>query len=248
MLVSTRSPGRASSDNLAWLKQPPSRADLAHRRRRPRRGGRCGGGCGRERRLPPRRAGRGDDQPRRSARGLRGQRRAARCSVLEALRRAADAGAAHLRLHQQGLRRARGCRARGRRRRATCRAIAQLRAQRQSAKTAPLDFHTPYGCSKGAADQYVLDYRAQLRPADGGPAHELHLRAAPDRHRGPGLGRAFPDSGAGGRADHHLRRRPAGARHPVRRRRGRRLSRRLAADRARYRVAPSTSAAGRPTR
>jgi CDP-paratose 2-epimerase len=22
----------------------------------------------------------------------------------------------------------------------------------------PLDFHTPYGCSKGAADQYVLDY------------------------------------------------------------------------------------------
>jgi CDP-paratose 2-epimerase len=24
---------------------------------------------------------------------------------------------------------------------------------------APLDFHSPYGCSKGAADQYVLDYR-----------------------------------------------------------------------------------------
>src|SRR5207253_1002853 len=22
----------------------------------------------------------------------------------------------------------------------------------------PLDFHTPYGCSKGTADQYVLDY------------------------------------------------------------------------------------------
>src|SRR5690606_6221418 len=22
----------------------------------------------------------------------------------------------------------------------------------------PLDFHTPYGCSKGAADQYVLDF------------------------------------------------------------------------------------------
>ena len=22
----------------------------------------------------------------------------------------------------------------------------------------PLDFHTPYGCSKGGADQYVLDY------------------------------------------------------------------------------------------
>ena len=26
------------------------------------------------------------------------------------------------------------------------------------AETRPLDFHTPYGCSKGAADQYVLDY------------------------------------------------------------------------------------------
>jgi len=26
-------------------------------------------------------------------------------------------------------------------------------------ETAPLDFHSPYGCSKGCADQYVLDYR-----------------------------------------------------------------------------------------
>ena len=25
-------------------------------------------------------------------------------------------------------------------------------------ETAPLDFHSPYGCSKGAADQYMLDY------------------------------------------------------------------------------------------
>jgi CDP-paratose 2-epimerase len=25
-------------------------------------------------------------------------------------------------------------------------------------ETSPLDFHSPYGCSKGAADQYVLDY------------------------------------------------------------------------------------------
>ena len=25
-------------------------------------------------------------------------------------------------------------------------------------ETAPLDFHSPYGCSKGAADQYVRDY------------------------------------------------------------------------------------------
>ncbi|MBS7538408.1 SDR family NAD(P)-dependent oxidoreductase [Ancylobacter lacus] len=32
-----------------------------------------------------------------------------------------------------------------------------LRA-RGIAEDGPLDFHTPYGCSKGAADQYVLDY------------------------------------------------------------------------------------------
>jgi CDP-paratose 2-epimerase len=35
------------------------------------------------------------------------------------------------------------------------------------AEEQPLDFHTPYGCSKGAADQYVLDY-----------AHSFGLRAA----------------------------------------------------------------------
>ena len=31
-------------------------------------------------------------------------------------------------------------------------------ARRGISETRPLDFHTPYGCSKGAADQYVLDY------------------------------------------------------------------------------------------
>ena len=30
--------------------------------------------------------------------------------------------------------------------------------QRGVGETRPLDFHTPYGCSKGAADQYVLDF------------------------------------------------------------------------------------------
>lgn len=30
-------------------------------------------------------------------------------------------------------------------------------------ETRPLDFHTPYGCSKGAADQYVLDYARSFR-------------------------------------------------------------------------------------
>ena len=36
-------------------------------------------------------------------------------------------------------------------------ADAELRAHGIS-EARPLDFHTPYGCSKGAADQYVLDY------------------------------------------------------------------------------------------
>lgn len=30
--------------------------------------------------------------------------------------------------------------------------------ERGISETRPLDFHTPYGCSKGAAEQYVLDY------------------------------------------------------------------------------------------
>ena len=33
-----------------------------------------------------------------------------------------------------------------------------LDAPQGIAETRPLDFHSPYGCSKGAADQYVLDY------------------------------------------------------------------------------------------
>jgi CDP-paratose 2-epimerase len=36
-------------------------------------------------------------------------------------------------------------------------AHAQIRAH-GIGEARPLDFHTPYGCSKGAADQYVLDY------------------------------------------------------------------------------------------
>ena len=35
---------------------------------------------------------------------------------------------------------------------------AGLLARRGIDESRPLDFHTPYGCSKGAADQYVLDY------------------------------------------------------------------------------------------
>ena len=60
----------------------------------------------------------------------------------------------------------------------------------------PLDFHSPYGCSKGVADQYVLDYARIFGLPTRRVPHELHLRAAPVRHRGPGLGRALPDPGA----------------------------------------------------
>src|SRR5690348_1932755 len=35
---------------------------------------------------------------------------------------------------------------------------AGLLARRGIDESRPLDFHTPYGCSKGSADQYVLDY------------------------------------------------------------------------------------------
>ncbi|WP_186417327.1 SDR family NAD(P)-dependent oxidoreductase [Bosea sp. CS1GBMeth4] len=36
--------------------------------------------------------------------------------------------------------------------------IDEIQRSRGIAEERPLDFHTPYGCSKGAADQYVLDY------------------------------------------------------------------------------------------
>ena len=57
---------------------------------------------------------------------------------------------------------------------------------------------------------------AQLRPPHRGAADELHLRPAPDGHGGPGLGRPFPDPRTRRRADHALRRRLSGARHPRR--------------------------------
>ena len=63
-----------------------------------------------------------------------------------------------------------------------------------------------------------------LRAAHGRDAHELHLRPASVRHRGSGLGGALPDAGGRRRADHDLRRRPAGAGRPSRPGRGSRLS------------------------
>ena len=76
----------------------------------------------------------------------------------------------------------------------------------------PLDFLSPYGCSKGAADQYVLDFaRIYGIPATVIPA-VLHLRTAPVRRGGPGLGRLVRDRIDARPRYHHLWRRQAGAR------------------------------------
>ena len=78
-------------------------------------------------------------------------------NVLEAMRGRRDAAAARLHVDQQGLRRPRRPGAR----RATARATrpsTRPSARYGISEARPLDFHSPYGCSKGAADQYVLDY------------------------------------------------------------------------------------------
>lgn len=41
--------------------------------------------------------------------------------------------------------------------------VDSLIRERGIAETRPLDFHSPYGCSKGAADQYVTDYARTYR-------------------------------------------------------------------------------------
>lgn len=41
--------------------------------------------------------------------------------------------------------------------------VDRLIRERGIAENRPLDFHSPYGCSKGAADQYVIDYARTYR-------------------------------------------------------------------------------------
>ena len=100
----------------------------------------------------------------------------------------------------------------------------------------PLDFHTPYGCSKGAADQYVLDYARSF----GIPTAVLRMSCIyGPRQMGTedqGWVAHFLISALRGPADQHLRRRAAGPRHPVRRGRGDAY---LAAWRAIERIAAS---------
>ena len=76
-------------------------------------------------------------------------------------------------------------------------AAGELAAHRHRRNTAA-QFHSPYGCSKGTADQYVLDYARSYGLATAVLPHELHLRAASARHRGSGLGRAFHDPARAG--------------------------------------------------
>ena len=110
-----------------------------------------------------------------------------------------------------------------------------LRRPSRTASTSrtPLDFHSPYGCSKGAADQYVLDYARIYGAADGRLPPELHLRPAAARVRGAGLGGLVRRRGGVRQADHHLRRRQAGARPALRRRPRRCLPARDRGDRDR---------------
>ena len=53
-----------------------------------------------------------------------------------------------------------------------------------------LEFHGPYGCSKGATDQCVST-TPNLRPQGRRLPDELHLWSAAARDRGSGLGRHF---------------------------------------------------------
>ena len=74
----------------------------------------------------------------------------------------------------------------------------------------PLDFHSPYGCSKGAADQYVRDY-AHLRDADRGVPAVLHLGWRQFGVEDQGCGVVHHRRGHR-EAGHHLRRWTPGAR------------------------------------
>ena len=200
----------------------------------------------RGRRVPPRRAGRGDDQPRRPGRRLRGQRRAARSTCSRRVRRAGARRRCSsprptrstARSHDVAAR-ARGDRWQPARRGAARAGIGEASAARLPQPVRLLEGRAPTStCSTTPAASAC---RRVVLP------HELHLRPAPVRHRGPGLGRALPACArCAGRADHHLRRRPPGARRALRRRPGRRAARRPGSSiDAAARAARSTSAAAR---
>ncbi len=152
-------------------------------------------------------------------------------------------GGLHLRLDQQGLRQDRG-------RRVELRGNRYAYADRPHgiSESEPLDFLSPYGCSKGAADQYVLDF-----------ARIYGMRATSFRQSciyGPrqfgvedqGWVAWFVIAATARPRHHHLRRRQAGARRAARRRPAARLRGGHPRPRQGRRSRRSTSAAARGTR
>ena len=84
------------------------------------------------------------------------------------------------------------------------------------ARSQPLDFHSPYGCSKGTADQYVHDYaRIYGLPT---VVFRMTCISGPRQfgNEDQGWVAHFLYSALVGKPDHDLRRWPPGARHLVR--------------------------------
>ena len=84
-------------------------------------------------------------------------------------------------------------------------------------KAAPLDFYSPYGCSKGAADQYILDYARTYNL----PAAVFRMSCIYGPHQfgteDQGWVAHFLIQAMDGQTHHALRRRQTGARRPLRR-------------------------------
>ena len=84
-------------------------------------------------------------------------------------------------------------------------------------ETQPLDFASPYACSKGAGEQYVRDYARTY----GVPTVVFRQSCIYGPHQlgveDQGWLGVVPPRGAHGQPDDDLRRRQAGARSPVRR-------------------------------
>ncbi len=79
-------------------------------------------------------------------------------------------------------------------------------------ETQPLDFHSPYGCSKGTGDQYVRDYARIYGSAVRCLSSELYLWPASIRRGGSGLAGMDDHRRRHGKTDHDLRRWETGAR------------------------------------
>ena len=144
--------------NRAWLETRASGRPLHPGRRPRRRGPPLRPRRAVRRRPPPGRPGRRDDlDPGSASTDLRHQRarhvQAARGAPPPPRGRPGPGAASDLRLDQQGLRPPHAWAKR------SATAAGTFRIFRAGVSEAePLSFESPYGCSKGAADQYVVDY------------------------------------------------------------------------------------------